>query len=185
MTQPSERAGIQIDELWAQMEQPLCRFVCSRLADTNDAEDVLQEVFLRAQRSLGSLREKERLESWMYQIARNKIIDTYRARRELGELSETIAEEALVEESPAEDLTAHVRKLVQTLPEAYREAILLTEYEGLSQKELAERLGISFSGAKSRVQRARQKIKEALLACCRFEFDPRGNILDYHARCCG
>jgi len=56
----------------------------------------------------------------------------------------------------------------------------------LSREELSERLGISFSGAKSRVQRARAKIKQQLLDCCHFELDHAGRIIDYqpHCACC-
>jgi RNA polymerase sigma-70 factor (ECF subfamily) len=72
--------------------------------------------------------------------------------------------------------------MVDRLPEPYREAIILTEYEGRTQKELAEYLGISLSGAKSRVQRAREKLKIMLLECCYFEFDRRGKVIDYHSR---
>ncbi|HLZ55439.1 MAG TPA: sigma factor-like helix-turn-helix DNA-binding protein, partial [Ktedonosporobacter sp.] len=68
-------------------------------------------------------------------------------------------------------------------PDQDRQALVLTEYQGLTQKELGERLGLSFSGAKSRVQRAREKLKQELLACCHFELDRRGHILDYQPRC--
>jgi RNA polymerase sigma-70 factor (ECF subfamily) len=70
------------------------------------------------------------------------------------------------------------------LPEPYSQALILTEYEGLSQKEMAERLGISFSGAKSRVQRARRKLRDLLLQCCHFELDRRA-FLDYYPYCRG
>jgi transcriptional regulator with XRE-family HTH domain len=69
------------------------------------------------------------------------------------------------------------------LPWPYQQALLLTEYEGLTQKELAQRLGLSFSGAKSRVQRARDQLRELLLECCHFEFDRRGTIIAYYPNC--
>jgi RNA polymerase sigma-70 factor (ECF subfamily) len=74
--------------------------------------------------------------------------------------------------------------MIAGLPEHYRQALLLTEYQGLTQEQLAERLGISLSGAKSRVQRAREKLRDMLLRCCHFEFDRRGRIVDYYQRCC-
>jgi RNA polymerase sigma-70 factor (ECF subfamily) len=79
-----------------------------------------------------------------------------------------------------------IKTMVDQLPDVYREAIIFTEYQGWTQKELAQHLGISLSGAKSRVQRAREKLKNMLLACCHFEFDRRGKIIDYHSRsdCC-
>ncbi len=73
--------------------------------------------------------------------------------------------------------------LVQQLPPPYRQALLLTEVEGMTQKDLAARLGLSFSGARSRVQRARDKLRELLLDCCHFEFDRRGTIIDYYPNC--
>jgi len=73
--------------------------------------------------------------------------------------------------------------MVKSLPEQDRQALVLTEYQGLTQKELSERLGLSFSGAKSRVQRAREKLKQQLLECCHFELDRRSHIIDYQPRC--
>jgi RNA polymerase sigma-70 factor, ECF subfamily len=70
------------------------------------------------------------------------------------------------------------RRMIYSLPEPYREALVLTEFDGLSQQQLAERLGISLSGAKSRVQRGRQQLKEMLHECCTFEFDRRGKVID-------
>ena len=88
------------------------------------------------------------------------------------------------EENTIAQLALSLREMVETLPESYREALTLTEYEGLSQKELADRLGLSVSGAKSCVQRARQKIKDKLLTCFYLEFDRRGMIIDYYEHCC-
>ncbi|MDA8226295.1 MAG: sigma factor-like helix-turn-helix DNA-binding protein [Desulfitobacterium hafniense] len=69
--------------------------------------------------------------------------------------------------------------MVDSLPETYKQAILLTEFQNMTQKELSEKLGISISGAKSRVQRGRKMLKEMLLGCCQLEVDRRGNIIDY------
>lgn len=93
----------------------------------------------------------------------------------------------LPEELPDDDVVSEllpcVRAMVRSLPEMDRQALVLTEYQGLTQKEMAERLGLSFSGAKSRVQRAREKLKQQLLECCHFELDRRGHIIDYQPRC--
>ena len=94
---------------------------------------------------------------------------------------------AYVPEDPFDDvvrdLLPYVKKLVDSLPYDYRQALLLTEYEGLSQRELAQRLGLSISGAKSRVQRAREKVRLMLLNCCHFQFDGLGRIIDYQPNC--
>jgi RNA polymerase sigma-70 factor (ECF subfamily) len=72
--------------------------------------------------------------------------------------------------------------MIYSLPERYREALILTEFDGLTQKELAERVGISLSGAKSRVQRGREMLKGMLHECCRFEFDRRGRVIECEPR---
>lgn len=173
------------EHLWSHFSQQVGRFIRSRVEDEATAEDILQEVFLRIHTRMHTLSDDNRLESWVYQIARNAIIDHYRRRRELAEIPETIADVGGLEEPDAADiLAASLREMVETLPEPYRQALILTEYHGLSQAELAEQMGISLSGAKSRVQRARQRIKDELLACCHFEFDRYGRVIDYWAHCC-
>ena len=68
------------------------------------------------------------------------------------------------------------------LPEHYRQALELTELEGVTQKEAAGRLGLSVSGMKARVQRGRSKLKDVIDDCCSIEFDRRGGLVDYHRR---
>jgi RNA polymerase sigma-70 factor, ECF subfamily len=170
--------------LWEQYNQRLAAFIRSRV-DADDAEDILQEVFIRVHRHLCCQPDWEKPESWFYQIARNLIIDHYRSRREMLEVPENLPSAPdLPEEDPEALLALSLADLINELPEPYRQALLLTEYQGFSQKELAESQGLSLSGAKSRVQRAREKLREMLLNCCHFEFDRRGRVVDYYQRCC-
>lgn len=178
-TEVTERA-------WTALHEPLLAFFRARVHNEAVAEDLLQEVFLRIHTHAGTLRAQEKLDSWIYQIARHRVIDYYRRKRPEVPL-EAVDHETLLEEMPEEDMQAQlapsVAAMLQALPEPYREALVLTEYHGLSQRELADRLGLSFSGAKSRVQRAREKLKQLLLECCHFEFDRRGRVIDYQSRC--
>jgi len=175
-----------LETLWADVSTELRVFIRSRVEDDAAADDLLQEVFVRIHQNMARLRESERIHSWVYQIARNAIIDHYRSRRNLTALPEMLPDptDLFQVADAAEELTGSIRQMVEALPEPYREALLLTEFEGLSQQELANRLGISLSGAKSRVQRARQRIKDELLTCCHFEFDRYGRVIDYWQRCC-
>lgn len=175
----------ELKALWARYCCRLLAFIRRRVADESEAEDILQEVFIRIHRSL-CCQEWNKTEGWIYRITRNLIIDHYRSRRETVEVEETLParEETGAEDDPAARLALSLRETIEALPEPYRQALVLTEYEGLSQQELASRAGISLSGAKSRVQRAREKLRDLLLTCCHFELDRRGRIIDYHARCC-
>lgn len=164
------------------------KFIRVRVADEMAVDDVLQEVFIRIHTSLCCLRQPERVESWIYQVTRNVIIDQYRRNKHeplpLADHLDLAVEADFYEEDPEAQIASSLYETVLELPPLYRQALLLTEYQGLSQVEMAEKLGISLSGAKSRVQRARQKLKDLLLACCHFELDRRGTIIAYQERCC-
>jgi RNA polymerase sigma-70 factor (ECF subfamily) len=179
-----------IEALWNQYSRRLGTFIRSRVEDDAEAEDILQEVFIRIHRNLCCQADWDKPESWIYQIARNLIIDHYRKRRSWVELPENLPSEpdwgewVNLEDDPEAKLALSLREMIDELPEPYSQALILTEYQGLSQKQLAERLGISLSGAKSRVQRAREKLRDMLLNCCHFELDRRGRVLDYYQLCC-
>jgi len=186
--QGEERAMVTTTEqAWEAFHAPLHQFIRRRVADEATAEDLLQDVFLKIHQYGSSLKDARRLESWIYQITRNLIIDYYRSRHQTTTSLDVLETIDLPEELPDDDIVSEllpcVRAMVLALPEQDRQALVLTEYQGLTQKELGERLGLSFSGAKSRVQRAREKLKQQLLVCCHFELDRRGYILDYQPRC--
>jgi RNA polymerase sigma-70 factor (ECF subfamily) len=171
------------ETVWKEFNIGLKRYILKQVQEEANAEDILQDVFLKIHTHISELRDFEKLQSWIYQIARNVITDYYRVNR----LTTDLTEVAYVPEDPFDDVVSdllpYIKKLVDSLPYDYRQALILTEYEGLTQKELAERLGISISGAKSRVQRAREKVKLMLLDCCHFQFDKLGRIIDYEPNC--
>ena len=159
------------------------------MKNREDAEEVTQDVLMKVVNKVDAFRGDAALSSWIYRITRNAIADHYRQFRQTEPLDEqrlgVESFEPVRTEGECEALITAFRRLITELPEPYREAIELTELQGMSQSELAERLGISLSGAKSRVQRARACLKEALLACCRLEFDRRGGVVDCQARSAG
>jgi RNA polymerase sigma-70 factor, ECF subfamily len=175
---------MEAEAIWKSLNTPLERFIRSKTPDTETAHDLLQDVYIKIHRGIDTLRDNERTEAWVYQIARNTITDYYRREKPTVEISDFIVSpEEETEDEITARLTKSVRGMIDFLPDDYREALLLTEYEGLSQKELAERAGISLSGAKSRVQRGRKLLREMLLACCHFQFDRLGKVIDYYPRC--
>jgi RNA polymerase sigma-70 factor (ECF subfamily) len=155
------------------------RFVRARVSDEQVAEDVLQETFLRIHARLDSLGDDQRLASWVFQIARNIITDHHRSKAHSpsGFASEMEAT-ADGPDNLNEQTAGWARTLIEQLPDANLAALHLYEIEGLSQQAIADRLNISLSGAKSRIQRGRAKLKTLLHACCTFAHDRRGNIID-------
>jgi RNA polymerase sigma-70 factor (ECF subfamily) len=172
-------------DIYQYFDAGLRRFLGRRLSDPAAVEDVLQETYLRIHRRAHDLREPGRLQGWVYQIAHNALVDHYRRQRETVELTDTVPvpSETDGENEAQQALARSMRDLLRCLPEKYGQALLLTEFERLTQTALAERLGLSLSGAKSRVQRAREKLREALLDCCQVELDRLGQVLHYEPRC--
>ena len=171
------------ETIYQNFDAKLRSFTLRRISDPDAASDILQDVYLKIHAHIQELRESDRLESWIFQIARNAITDYYRHARPQEDLPDSLPAQADEEIDAASELAASIDDMLRCLPPKYRQALELTDMKGLSQAELADRLNISLSGAKSRVQRAREKLKAAFLDCCHFEFDRYGRVIDYHANC--
>jgi RNA polymerase sigma-70 factor (ECF subfamily) len=153
-----------------------------------DADDLLQEVFLRVVKHLGSLRTTDRPEAWLFQIARNALRDSLRARQRRDGRTDALeidlpdeTDTAAVRQSEAE-LAPCLTPMIDRLPEPYRTAIELTSLGGLTQAEAAKHAGISVSGMKSRVQRGREQLRQMLVRCCEIAIDARGGVSDFRRR---
>jgi RNA polymerase sigma-70 factor (ECF subfamily) len=174
---------ISSEQLYRTYHSRLRSFIRSRVNDPTVADDLVQDVFLRMHAALPTLRDADRVESWMYQIARNAVADHHRAPS--SELIQ-IDLPAPADEDPAtrtrRQLASCLIPMIDYLSPTYRDAVYLSEIEGLTQREVAERLGLSLSGAKSRVQRGRAELRAMLEQCCRFERDVRGHVVGYERR---
>ncbi len=162
---------------------PLRAFVARRTPRGLDPDDLVQEVLLRIHERLPSLRDDQRLDAWIFQIARNVLADAFRARSRRDALAARAAVELAQaprnDEAPgaAAELAPCLAPMIALLADPYREAIELTELGGVTQIEAARRAGLSTSGMKSRVQRGREQLKQLLLACCAIELDVRGGVI--------
>lgn len=177
------------DQVWRELHGRLRGFIRTRISDPEAADDVAQEVLLRLHRSLDGLRAEDRLDAFAYRIARNAIIDHYRARaaaRETPEAPEELvarvdADGDRVEEPESvarQELARCLAPLIRQLPEPYREALTLTDLGKLSQVEAAQVVGLSVPGMKARVQRARAQVHDLLTGCCAVALDSRRQISD-------
>ena len=173
-----------ISDIWEEFADRLKRFIRKHVMEEADVEDVLQDTFVKIHLALPNLKKRGKLTAWVFQIARNTVIDYHRAKRPTADLPDNMSDsrDRVVTFDAAAEIVACLKPMIEELPETYRQAIMLTEYEGLTQLEMSERLGLSLSGAKSRVQRARGKLKDMLFECCHFEFDRMKHIADYQPR---
>jgi RNA polymerase sigma-70 factor, ECF subfamily len=166
------------DVIWMRLSSDLRRFIRRRVSDEHVADDLLQETFVRVHRNIGTLQETERVAAWVYQIARNVVHDHYRK-----------GSDSTVGLADADNVSDHndpqhgcqsiswLDEMIESLPEGYRQAVQMAEIEELSQQNVADRLGLSLSGAKSRIQRGRAMLKDVLERCCSFELDGRGGVV--------
>ncbi|MFN7036087.1 MAG: RNA polymerase sigma factor SigZ [Bellilinea sp.] len=176
------------EKIWETYQARLLAFIQRRVEDRMASEDILQEVFLRIYANLPALKDVNRLQSWIYQITHHAIVDYYRAKRPSQPLPEWLAvPETEDEERVEKELTCCLLPMIEELPPKYRDAIFLSEIEGVPQHQIAQSRQISLSAVKSRVQRGRRMLKKMFEDCCRFVFDVRGGLMFYepHCRGCG
>ena len=171
-------------EIWTAYHDRLGGYVARHVRQQSDRDDVLQDLFSKIHAGLPTLRDESRLEAWLFRLARRAVVDLFRKRRPLPPAGEPTAVAA--EEVPSKDVASWLPSMVDALPDPDREALVLADVQGLPQGDVAARLGISLSGAKSRIQRARLKLKDALLDCCDLSLDGRGIPIAFepkHAAC--
>jgi RNA polymerase sigma-70 factor, ECF subfamily len=179
--------------VWEDFHGRLRSFVSRRVKQPADAEDVVQEIFLRIHRNLSTVKDEARLPAWIFKIARNAIVDYF---RNSARPAEALAEDfdlpaptgpPEIDHSALQELAHCLEPMIEALPESYRHAIRLTDLSGLAQSAAAKQTGLSVSGMKTRVQRARRKLKTMLFQCCEIQFDNRRGVVAYQRRsgsCC-
>ena len=121
------------------------------------------------------------MKSWIFQIARNTIAD-FNKQTVKQRIVPLISNDKEIEENENSEVATWIIPFIEKLPLKYSEPLMLYEIEGFSQEEISKKENISLSGAKSRIQRGRIKLKNALNDCCKFEIDKRGNILEYKSK---
>jgi RNA polymerase sigma-70 factor (ECF subfamily) len=179
-------ASPETGALWERSSAHL-RAWFERRSSAADAEDLLQETFLRVQERLDTLEDADSVGAWLARIARNAWIDHLRAAGRPEGALEPEAAGPTTESDANLDRTvaAWLEDFLAELEPADAAALRAVDLEGRTQRELAAEQGLSLSGAKSRVQRARARLRQRLEACCALAFDARGGILSATKRARG
>lgn len=172
-----------IELIWKEYYDQLLMFILKRVSDKATAEDILQNVFIKILSNIDSLKDSTKMKSWLFQITRNAIIDHFRRSKTSGNIPSFLTEENdELNGNVTEEVGNWISPFISSLPEKYKEALILSELNGMSQKEMAAHLGISYVAARARVQRGRKMLKKKLTQCCIFHTDKYGNILDYSSK---
>jgi RNA polymerase sigma-70 factor (ECF subfamily) len=176
-----------VTNIWTDFHKELKAFIYNKTRNSADTDDILQETFVKIIRNIDKINQSENLRQYLYAIVRNTINDYFKSHKNI--LADTEIEEQFseTETNTLNETIAEccIKPFINELPANYKEALLITEFQNISQKQLAEKLNISYSGAKSRVQRGKDKLKDLLLTCCNYESDVYGNIISQTKNNCG
>ncbi|WP_291966773.1 sigma-70 family RNA polymerase sigma factor [Maribacter sp.] len=170
----------EINTIWIDLNEELYKFILGKIKDEQTSKDIHQEVFIKVQTKIHQLKHTSNLTSWVYQITRNTIIDYFRkVNNKNVSINNLEIPETEVDNFDYNNLTNCINQKIENLSSQHKEAIILTVFKNYSQKELAEHLKISYSGTKSRVQKAKKILKENILDCPNVESDSTGKLIDF------
>lgn len=173
---------ISVLDAWNAHKGELLRFVQSRVHAPEEAHDIVQETFLRAMRQPKGLDNVGSPRAWLFQTARNLVIDRFRLTKEQLPLPEDLVAEIESDAKPVDALSQCLPKVLSTLSDDDRLAITLCDIEGISQQAYAAQSGLTLPAAKARIRRARLRLRSRLVEMCRVHFDERGNVCCFFPR---
>lgn len=177
---------MEVTTIYKQFHSDLLGYVKSKVRSREDAEDILQNVFIKISSNIDKLTEDVKLKSWIFTITRNAIIDYYRVnatKKKVAvpeEIDENILE--LDDPDPTKGLDQCMNSMISLLSEEYRDIIIDSEIKGIKQKDLADKYEMAYPSMRSRVQRGRERLKQLFYNCCHIETDKHGNILTAQSR---
>lgn len=164
----------EISSLWLDYKEGLRNYILKQVKDVDTANELTHEVLMKVYKSCCSDREIRNIKSWLYQIAYNTSIDYLRKQNKLThEIPERWEEQ---QEDIYEEAAGWIKPLIHLLPEEYATPLRLSDLEGIPQAEVAQQLNLSLTATKSRVQRARKKLKGLIVECFDVETDEQGHL---------
>ena len=170
----------ELELMWLAHSGELKSFLSRRVPSPAVVDDILQDVFFKTLLKLEAAGHVGHFRGWLFAVARNAIADHYRASRPVIELPDTLtAPDPDPSEAYPRTMGKCLMPMINSLPETIRAPLVMADLEGVRQREVAKRLGISLAAVKSRVLRARQKVRHMIEDCCQLELDAQGSIMDY------
>jgi RNA polymerase sigma-70 factor, ECF subfamily len=167
-----------IFEIWEEYKSSLLGYIKKRVTDEDDAKDILQDVLLKSYQYCSNGKTVIYLKSWLYKITQNTIIDYHKKNNKTISFSldfvETDNEKSIIGEA-----SDYIKVLLKLLSDDYARPLYMSDIDGVDQKVIAENLGLTLSNTKSRIQRARVKLKERFLECCEVSFGESGEMVSF------
>jgi RNA polymerase sigma-70 factor, ECF subfamily len=170
-----------VPALWEEHKAALKNYIRKRVKDEDVAKDILQDILMKVYQFCMSKSGVRNVRSWLFQIAHNTIIDYHRLQNKMAydipEIMEPVNDTKAYEEA-----SAFILPMIQFLPEEYATPLKMADIDGLKQAVIAEKLGLSLTATKSRIQRARQLLKSEFITCCHFETDKNGQLISFEVK---
>jgi len=176
------KQGINIEVVWNEYRATLKAFLHSKIANPDEIDDLLQEILIKTHKNLPTLKSEQSIKAWLFQIANHTIIDFYRKQGKAETLS---ADDLWYEEEnhqAQQELSQCIQPFIKALPKESAELLTEIELNGVSQKELANRLGTRYSTLKSRIQKGRRQLRTLFEDCCHLSLDKDGVIIDFEPK---
>ncbi len=173
---------MDIEKIWQEYRAKLKAFLHSKVSNSADVDDLLQEILIKTHQHLGTLKAKDKLKPWLFTLAHHVIIDFYRQQ---GRQHSYGKEELWYDENPLliqQEMSECIEPIIKGLPKDVSDLLIAIDLKGQSQKALALELGVSYSALKSRVQRGRVQLRSLFESCCHLELDRHGNVIDYQTK---
>lgn len=176
-----ETASSCLDAAWRQYAPELRAWMRHRLSQPQDVDDLMQDLFIKAFQQGQRFCDIANARAWLYEVARNALADRMKLRREMVALPDDLAcqdEDVAV----VDMLTVCLPRVLSELDAQDRDALVCCDIEGMPQAVFAEKMGIKLSTAKSRLQRARQRLRERMNSACQVKLDCLGQVQDFVPR---
>jgi RNA polymerase sigma-70 factor (ECF subfamily) len=160
---------------WREHEAELRGFLTRQTGDADAADDLLQDVFVKAMLQGQGFCVLDNARAWLFQVARHAIVDAARAARPRAELSDELPA-AAPRRDAVDELDGCLARGLQTLDEADRDIAQACDLDGRTVRAYAQDRGLSLAAAKSRLLRARRRLRDALMVHCGVRFDAQGQV---------
>ena len=173
---------MNLENIWQEYGTSLRSFLHSRVSNDADVEDLLQEVLIKTHQNLDTVSSPNKIKPWLFQLTNKTIIDFYRKKGRSKDISAAdlwYADDDVVVEQA---LAQCVEPFIRALPKKSADLLHAIDIEGQSQKDYAEKAGISYSTVKSQVQRSRAKLRTMFDDCCSLTLDKHGNVVEFQAK---
>ncbi|AXP81851.1 RNA polymerase sigma factor SigM [Mariniflexile rhizosphaerae] len=166
---------MQTQDIWNTYSNDIKHFILSKVKDVVVTDDLLQETFIKVHTKLDTLKDSNKLKSWLFAIARYTVLDYFRNNNITYEMSEAdmVFDDQKLEHTKEDCL----KGIIKSLPKKYRDPLFLSDIKGIKQAQISEQLHLPLPTIKSQIQRGRKLIAQGFIVCCDFKVNDAGYLV--------